>query len=132
FDLMIDGLSAAVGSLVCLLLLATSRFSIGYLHREPGFVRFFLLMLLFGAGMQTLVLAGNLELLFVGWEIVGMTSALLVALFHGRVGPGRAATRVLVTSRLCDIGLLTAGVSLRPWLHTADWTGAAQAAAAAG
>ncbi len=45
-------------------------------------------MLLFGAGMQALVLAGNLELLFVGWEIVGMTSVLLVGFFHERLGAG--------------------------------------------
>ncbi|MDC0673112.1 proton-conducting transporter transmembrane domain-containing protein [Nannocystis radixulma] len=127
-DLVVDGRSAAVSALVSLLLLATSQFSIGYLHREPGFNRFFLLMLLFGAGMQTLVLAGNLELLFVGWEIVGMTSVLLVGFFHERQGPVKAATRVLVTYRLCDIGLLTAGVSLHRWLHTSDWLGAAHAA----
>jgi NADH-quinone oxidoreductase subunit L len=127
-DLVVDGRSAAVAALVSLLLVATSRFSIGYLHREPGFNRFFLLMLLFGAGMQTLVLAGNLELLFVGWEIVGMTSVLLVGFFHERQGPVKAATRVLVTYRLCDIGLLTAGVSLHRWLHTSDWLAAQQAA----
>lgn len=132
FDLILDGTSAAVASLICLLLLATSRFSIGYLHREPGFIRFFLLTLLFGAGMQTLVLAGNLELLFVGWEIVGMTSVLLVAFFHERSGPVKAATRVMVTYRLCDVGLLAAGVSLHRWLHTSDWLAAPQAALAAG
>ncbi|WP_434427662.1 proton-conducting transporter transmembrane domain-containing protein [Nannocystis pusilla] len=127
-DLLIDGRSAAVSALVSLLLAATSQFSIAYLHREPGFNRFFLLMLLFGAGMQALVLAGNLELLFVGWEIVGMTSVLLVGFFHERLGPVKAATRVLVTYRLCDIGLLTAGVSLHRWLHTSDWMAAEQAA----
>jgi NADH-quinone oxidoreductase subunit L len=127
-DLMVDGLSAAVAGLVSLLLLATSRFSLGYLHREPGYGRFFLLMLLFGAGMQTLVLAGNLELLFVGWEVVGMTSVLLVGFFHERLGPVKAATRVLVTYRLCDVGLLAAGVSLHRWLHTSDWLAAEEAA----
>ncbi|MCY1005640.1 proton-conducting transporter membrane subunit [Nannocystis pusilla] len=127
-DLLVDGRSAAVSALVSLLLAATSQFSIAYLHREPGFNRFFLLMLLFGAGMQALVLAGNLELLFVGWEIVGMTSVLLVGFFHERLGPVKAATRVLVTYRLCDIGLLTAGVSLHRWLHTSDWLAAEQAA----
>lgn len=128
-DLLVDGLSASVSLLVSLLLLATSKFSINYLHREPGYVRFFLLTLLFGAGMQTLVLAGNLELLFVGWEIVGMTSVLLVGFFHERLGPVKAATRVLVTYRLCDVGLLLAGIALHRWLHTSDWLAAEQAAA---
>lgn len=129
-DLIVDGLSVAVSLLVSLLLLATSRFSINYLHREPGFVRFFLLMLLFAAGMQVLVFAGNLELMFVGWEVVGMTSVLLVGFFHERQGPVKAATRVLITYRLCDVGLLIAGVALHRWLHTSDWLAAEHAAAA--
>lgn len=128
-DFIVDGLSASVSLLVSLLLLATSRFSINYLHREPGFVRFFLLMLLFAAGMQTLVFAGNLELMFVGWEVVGMTSVLLVGFFHERLGPVKAATRVLITYRLCDVGLLLAGVALHRWLHTSDWLAAPHAAA---
>lgn len=118
---LLDGLSAAVSLLVAVLLLATCRFSVNYLHREPGYIRFFLLMLLFGAGMQLLVLAGSVELMFVGWELVGMTSVLLVAFFHERAGPVQAAIRVLVTYRICDIGLLLGGVWLHNWLHTSVW-----------
>ena len=70
---LFDGLSAAISLLVAILLLTTARFSLQYLHREPGFIRFFLLMLCFGAGMQLMVLAGSVELLFIGWELVGMT-----------------------------------------------------------
>lgn len=126
---LLDGLSAAVSLLVAVLLLATCRFSVNYLHREPGYIRFFLLMLLFGAGMQLLVLAGSVELLFVGWELVGMTSILLVAFFHERAGPVQAAIRVLVTYRICDIGLLLGGVWLHNWLHTTVWVDAFAAAA---
>jgi NADH-quinone oxidoreductase subunit L len=120
--LLFDGLSAAMSLLVATLLLATSRFSINYLHREPGYARFFLLMLLFGAGMQLMVLAGSVELLFIGWEFVGMTSVLLVAFFHERAGPVQAAIRVLVTYRICDIGLLLGGVWLHHWLGTTVWS----------
>lgn len=127
--LLVDGLSASVSVLVSLLLIATSKFSINYLHREPGFVRFFMLTLLFGAGMQLLVFAGNLELMFVGWEVVGMTSVLLVGFFHERLGPVKAATRVLVTYRLCDVGLLLSGIFLHRWLHTSDWIAAPLVAA---
>ena len=119
--LLLDGLSASVSLLVAVLLLATCKFSVNYLHREPGYLRFFLLMLLFGAGMQLLVLAGSVELMFIGWELVGMTSILLVAFFHERAGPVQAAIRVLVTYRICDIGLLLGGVWLHHWLHTSVW-----------
>jgi len=126
--LLFDGLSAALSLFIATLLLATSSFSINYLHREPGFVRFFLLMLFFGAGMQLMVLAGSVELLFIGWEFVGMTSVLLVAFFHDRAAPVQAAIRVLVTYRICDIGLLLAGVWMHHWLGTTVFTDAAELA----
>jgi NADH-quinone oxidoreductase subunit L len=122
--LLFDGLSAAMSLFIATLLLATSSFSINYLHREPGYVRFFLLMLFFGAGMQLMVIAGSVELLFIGWEFVGMTSVLLVAFFHERAGPVQAAIRVLVTYRICDIGLLLGGVWLHHWLGTTVWSDA--------
>ena len=115
---LLDPLSVACSLLVSLLLLATSKFSVNYLHREPGFHRFFMLVLIFGAGMQLLVLGGSLDLLFAGWEIVGLSSVLLVGFFHERKGPVRAAVRVLVTYRLCDIGLLLGAVSMHVALHT--------------
>jgi NADH:ubiquinone oxidoreductase subunit 5 (subunit L)/multisubunit Na+/H+ antiporter MnhA subunit len=120
FDVVwrVDALSAPATVLVAVLVLATSRFSISYLHRERGFQRFFLLVLLFGTGMQLLVLAGSYDLLLAGWEVVGLTSVLLVGFFHERTGPVRAATRVLVTYRLCDVGFLFAVVLLHHAAHT--------------
>lgn len=113
-----DGSSVPVALLAAVLLLATSRFSVNYLHREPGFLRFFALMLTFGAGMLLLVLSGGYDLLLAGWEVVGLTSVLLVGFFHERPGPIRASLRVLVTYRICDIGLLLAAVWLHLSLHT--------------
>jgi NADH:ubiquinone oxidoreductase subunit 5 (subunit L)/multisubunit Na+/H+ antiporter MnhA subunit len=113
-----DGASAAFSLVAAILLLATARFSGNYLHREPGFVRFFAVVLVFAAGMQLLVTAGSLDLLFAGWELVGMSSVLLVAFFHERQGPVRAAIRLLVTYRLCDIGLVLAAVLLHQSFNT--------------
>lgn len=128
--LLIDGLAAAMSAFVALMLVTTARFSVHYLHREPGFTRFFLLMLCFGAGMQLMVLAGSVELLFIGWEMVGLTSVLLVAFFHERTSPVQAAIRVLVTYRVCDVGLLLAGVHLHHWVGSTTWLEAFPAAAA--
>jgi NADH-quinone oxidoreductase subunit L len=115
---LLDGPSVTMTLLVSLLLLATCKFSRGYLHREPGFGRFFALVLAFAAGAQLLVLAGSLDLLFAGWELVGITSVLLVGFFQERREPVRAAIRVLVTYRLCDVGLLLAAVLLHQEAHT--------------
>ncbi len=122
--LLFDGLSAAMSAFIALILLTTVRFSVTYLHNERGFVRFFLLTLFFAAGVQLLVLAGSVELLFIGWEFVGITSVLLVAFFHERAVPVQAALRVLVTYRVCDIGLLIGAVWLHHWLGTTVWVDA--------
>ncbi|HMY59656.1 MAG TPA: proton-conducting transporter membrane subunit, partial [Pseudomonadota bacterium] len=118
--LYFDLASVVVSMVAAVLILATSRFAQRYLHREPGFLRFFALMLMFAAGVMLLVLGGSYDLLLAGWEIVGWTSVLLVGFFQDRSGPVRAALRVLVTYRLCDIGLLVGAVALHGWLHSTE------------
>ncbi len=88
-------------------------FSRRYLHREPGFFRFYFLLALFGAGVELIVLAGNLDLVFIGWEIVGLTSALLIAFFLERENPVEHGLRAFLTYRFCDVALLSAAV----WMH---------------
>ena len=119
--LYFDLASVVVSTVAAVLILATSRFAQRYLHREPGFVRFFVLMLTFAVGVLLLVLGGSYDLLLAGWEIVGWTSVLLVGFFQERQGPVRAALRVLVTYRLCDIGLLFGAVALHGWLHSSAY-----------
>ncbi len=63
--------------------------------------------------MLLVVLAGTLDLIFFGWEIVGLTSALLIAFFHERRGPVEHGLRAFMTYRFCDVGLLSAAL----WLH---------------
>ncbi|MBL8680604.1 MAG: proton-conducting membrane transporter [Myxococcales bacterium] len=111
-DLLVDRLSATMSVLSGVLSWLTARFSVRYLHREPGFFRYFLLLALFVGGMQIAVLAGSYDLLFVGWELAGISSMLLIAFFHLRRGPARAATRAMLTYRVTDVGLLVAGVLL--------------------
>jgi NADH:ubiquinone oxidoreductase subunit 5 (subunit L)/multisubunit Na+/H+ antiporter MnhA subunit len=124
---LVDGASVPVALTAAVLVLATSRFSANYLHREPGFTRFFLLVLCFASGMFLLVLGGGLDVLFAGWEVVGLCSVLLVAFFHERPGPVRAAIRVLVTYRLCDVGLVAAAVLIHRAHHSSAFTLAAGA-----
>jgi NAD(P)H-quinone oxidoreductase subunit 5 len=69
-------------------------------------LRFFILLHLFGFGILLLFTAGGFDLLIFGWELVGITSVLLIAFFHYRAEPVRNALRVFAIYRLCDIGLL--------------------------
>ncbi len=105
-----DGWSLPVGVTAALLGALIGAFSRRYLHRDPGYRRFHLLLALFVAGVQLVVLAGTLDLLVVGWELTGLASALLIAFFHRRRGPVAHGLRAFVTYRLCDVGLVGAVV----------------------
>ncbi len=83
-----------------------------YMHREPGFNRFFLFYSLFVLGMVTTSVAGTIETLFTGWELVGLSSALLVAFYHERLSPVQNGLRVWCVYRLSDAALLLASVVL--------------------
>lgn len=107
---LIDVLSLSMLVVTSVIGIVVARFSARYLHREPGYARFFLLVVVFVLGMHILVLAGSYDLLFVGWELVGLSSFLLIAFFHHRTGPVRAAVRAMVTYRASDVGLLVAGI----------------------
>lgn len=83
-----------------------------YMHRERGFNRFFVLYALFLTGMVVTSLAGTIETLFAGWELVGLSSAMLVAFFHERPAPVRNGLRVWAVYRISDAALLLASVVL--------------------
>ncbi|MBI4818047.1 MAG: proton-conducting membrane transporter [Deltaproteobacteria bacterium] len=108
FDLAfyVDGLSLTMLTLSIAITGLIGRFSVTYLHREPGFTRFFVLLLVFSLAMRILVMAGSLDFLFFGWELVGLSSTLLIAFFHERKETVRRALAAYVTYRSCDLGLL--------------------------
>lgn len=87
-----------------------AAFSHRYLHREEGYQRYFVLYAIFLTGMHLVVLAGSIEVLFAGWELIGISSALLVGFFHDRPAPVRNAFRVLVIYRLSDAAMLAAAI----------------------
>ncbi|WP_224364429.1 proton-conducting transporter transmembrane domain-containing protein [Hyalangium versicolor] len=119
---LFDRLSLTMMVLVSAITLLIGRFSVNYLHREQGFARFFLLLALFATGMLLLVEAGSADLLFAGWEMVGLSSVMLIAFFQERTTPVRSGLRAFTIYRLCDMGLLVGAVLLHHWLGTAEWT----------
>lgn len=120
-SLHIDGLTVTMMLLTSTLTLLLGRFSVTYLHREPGFARFFLLLALFASGMSWVVEAGSLTLLFVGWEWVGLASVLLIGFFQERASPVDAGLVALGTYRFCDLGLGVALVLLHHLMGTTQW-----------
>ena len=120
WNLIADRLSLPFAMFSAVLLGLVASFSRRYLHRESGFARFYLLLAIFGAAVEFVVLAGSLDLVFLGWELVGLTSALLIAFFHERRGPVQHGLRAFATYRLCDVGLLAAAVALHFTAGTSD------------
>lgn len=108
--LLVDRLSLPFMLLTTTLCGTVGAFSSRYLHREPGFVRFMLLLLLLGAGMMLVTAAGGFDVAFVGWELVGLASALLVAFFQEREAPVRHGLWTYGIYRACDGGLLLAAL----------------------
>jgi NAD(P)H-quinone oxidoreductase subunit 5 len=109
---VLDRLSVPFVILSFVLIGTIGAFANQYLHREPGYGRFFILYVIFLVGMVVATVAGTIEVLFLGWELVGLSSALLVAYFHDREGPVLNGQRVWSVYRVADAAFLIAAVTL--------------------
>lgn len=107
-----DRLSIPFLLLSCVLCGVVGVFARSYLHKEDGYARFFLFYAIFFAGMVLSSLAGTIETLFVGWEMVGLSSALLIAYFHQRENPVRNGQRVWSIYRLSDAAFMIAAIAM--------------------
>ena len=119
--LMVDRISVPFLALAAVLSGLVGQFSATYLHRESGFLRFFLLLHLFAFGSLLAFAAGSLDLLAAGWEIVGITSVLLIGFFERRPAPVENGLYVFGIYRACDIGLLVGTFAMHHWTGTASF-----------
>ncbi len=119
--LMADRLSLPFLGMTVVLSGLIGQFSATYLHRERGFVRFLLLLHLFAFGSLLAFAAGSFDLLVAGWELVGITSVLLIAFFQQRAAPVENGLRVFAVYRGCDIGLLVGVFAMHHWAGTASF-----------
>ena len=97
------------------------RFSRTYLHREAGLHRFFFGMCLFMAGMQIIVLAGDAALTFVGWELAGLASWLLIGYDYARPAATENALFAFITNRIGDAGFVLGLALAFHWVGSTDW-----------
>ncbi len=107
-----DRLSVPMAILSFVLSGTIGAFASKYMHRERGYNRFFMLYAIFVLGMVVTSLAATIETLFTGWELVGLSSALLVAFFQERPNPSRNGLWVWIVYRISDAALLLAAVAL--------------------
>ncbi len=107
-DFYFDRITATymiVGAVLTFLVTLYSRY---YMHREKGYKRFFNTILFFYVGYVLAIVSGNLETLFIGWEILGISSFLLIAFYRDRYLPVKNAVKVFSIYRIGDVGLILA------------------------
>ncbi|BCA55385.1 NADH-quinone oxidoreductase, membrane subunit L [Nitrospira sp. KM1] len=127
-DLTIN-LAFLVDPLTCVMLLVITGvgllihvYSVGYMHGEEGFTRFFTYMNLFMVSMLLLVMGNNYVVLFIGWEGVGLCSYLLIGYYYDKVSAAKAASKAFVVNRIGDAGFLLAIFLVFINFKTLDYT----------
>ncbi len=106
FELLWDPLAALMALVVTGVGTLIHVFAIGYMHGDERFHRFFTNLNLFAASMLTLVLAGNYAMLFLGWELVGLCSYLLIGFWYTRTTAAAAAKKAFIVNRIGDFGFM--------------------------
>ena len=105
-DLLVDPLSAVMLLVVTGVGTLIHIYSIGYMHGDPRYPRFFAYLNLFAASMLLLVLANNVLLLYVGWEGVGLCSYLLIGFWFEKHSASNAAKKAFIVNRIGDFAFL--------------------------
>jgi NADH-quinone oxidoreductase subunit L len=102
----VDGLTAMMFLLVTFVSLMVHVYSTGYLHGDPRYTWYFGLLSLFTMSMLLLVIANNLMMLMVGWELVGVCSFLLIGFWWEEKNNSNAAIKAFITTKFGDVGLV--------------------------
>ena len=105
-SLFADSLTATMLCTVTFVALLVAIFSVGYMHDDPGYPRFYAALCLFVFCMVMLVMASNFLLLYVFWEGVGLCSYLLIGFWFERPAAAAAARKAFLVNRVGDFGLL--------------------------
>ncbi|MBN17916.1 MAG: NADH-quinone oxidoreductase subunit L [Chloroflexi bacterium] len=107
-SLILDELTVVMLVVVTSISLLVQIFSIGYMSGDKGYIRYFAFLSLFTTAMLGLVLASNIIQLFIFWELVGLSSYLLIGFWHHKPSAVAAAKKAFIITRIGDFGLLLA------------------------
>lgn len=118
----LDRISVAFLFTVTMICYSITRYALVYLAKDEGYQRFFASMGFFIFGYTLVILADNFEMLFAGWEYLGITSFLLVSFYRYRIRPVKNALKIFTIYRVGDVGLLLgAWLSQLLWHQTLDF-----------
>ena len=119
---LVDRLTAIMLVTVTFVSLMVHIYTIGYMRDDPGFQRFFAYIALFTFSMLMLVLANNFLQLFVGWELVGLVSYLLIGFWFERPSASFAALKAFIVNRVGDFGFILGIAAVLYAFHTLDYS----------
>lgn len=116
--ILIDPLTAGMLFVVTFIATLVMIYSIGYMHGDPGFSRYFAYMSLFCFSMLVLVIANNYFMMFLGWELVGLCSYLLIGFWFEKPSAGDASKKAFITNRWGDFGFMLGLILLYVYFET--------------
>ncbi|MGH8146101.1 MAG: NADH-quinone oxidoreductase subunit L [Rhodanobacteraceae bacterium] len=119
---LVDRLTALMLVTVTFVSLMVHIYTIGYMRDDPGFQRFFAYIALFTFSMLMLVLANNFLQLFIGWELVGLVSYLLIGFWFERPTASAAALKAFLVNRVGDFGFILGIACVLYAFHTLDYS----------
>ena len=120
--ILVDQLSAIMLIIVTVVSMLVQIYSIGYMHGEKNYTRFFAFISLFTFSMLGLVLANNLILVYVFWELVGLCSYLLISYWYHKTSAADAGKKAFITNRIGDTGFFLGIATLFYYLGTANFS----------
>ena len=106
FEFYLDGLSGVMMVLICGLSLVIQLFSTSYMSKDEKYTKYFEYFNFFVFSMLLLVLSGNFLVMFFGWELVGLSSYLLISFWSEKKSASRAGNKAFILNRIGDFGFL--------------------------
>ncbi len=121
--ILIDSLAAIMLMVVTTVGACVEIYSIGYMHGDPRFSRFFSYLSLFLFSMLGLVVANNFFMIFIFWELVGLTSYLLIGFWFEKDSAANACKKAFITTRIGDLGFLLGLFMIGVYVGTFNYHG---------
>ena len=116
FGILVDPLSVIMAALVTTLVLGIEIYSMAYMehdgHLDHGYPRYMAFLSLFGGGMLMLVLSSNFIVLFIGWEVMGLCSFVLISFWYGKSVVARSGRKAFLYTKLGDVTLMAGFILL--------------------
>ena len=125
--ILIDALAAVMLLIVTTVGASVVIYSVGYMHGDPRFSRFFAYLSLFLFSMLGLVVANNFFMIFIFWELVGLTSYLLIGFWFEKKSAADACKKAFITTRIGDLGFLVGLFMMGVYIGTFNYGGVFEA-----